>query len=205
KFLGDGVLAFWSAFGGEPEQCELALRACVECQRQVTEIGKRPDRAALPKVSLRLGVATGVVTIGDCGAPPDLNDYTVIGDAANLAARLESANKQFGTAVLMDGTTYAGVNDPGSLPLLRLGRVVVVGQSVPVEVYTLLVDGQSEAWRALVTKGVQAFEQGDYAACGAAFDELDATHGASKLSAPYRQAMADPEDARDGVLRLRAK
>lgn len=205
KFLGDGVLAFWSAFGGEPEQCELALRACLECQRQVTEIGKRPDRASLPRVSLRLGVATGVVTIGDCGAPPDLNDYTVIGDAANLAARLESANKQFGTAVLMDGTTYAGVNNPAELPLLRLGRVVVVGQSIPVEVYTLLVDGQSAEWRAQALAAVQAFEQGDYDACRAAFDAFEQQFGASKLAVPYREAMAHPDDAKDGILRLRAK
>jgi class 3 adenylate cyclase len=103
KFLGDGLLAFWSAFESEPEQGQLAAEACRACQRVVKAIGERPDRQSLPKVSLRLGVATGPVTIGDCGAPPDLNDYTVIGDSANLAARLESANKQFGTAILFCG------------------------------------------------------------------------------------------------------
>lgn len=205
KFLGDGVLAFWSAFGEEPDQCKLALRACVECQRQVKAIGLRPDRASLPTVSLRLGVATGVVTIGDCGSPPELNDYTVIGDAANLAARLESANKQFGTAVLMDGQTRAFVGDAGDLRLVRLGRVVVVGQSVPVEVFTLLVEEPAEGWMAAVGQAVTAFEKSDFAGCAAAFDALEAKFGKSKLSHPYRQAMDDPEDPRDGVLRLRSK
>lgn len=205
KFLGDGVLAFWSAFGGEPQQCELALRACLECQRQVTEIGKRPDRAGLPRVSLRLGVATGVVTIGDCGAPPDLNDYTVIGDAANLAARLESANKQFGTAVLMDGVTFAGVDHPDELPILSLGKVVVVGQSVPVDLYTLILDEVPAGWKEKAERAIQAFGRGDFDASKAAWDDFEASFGAGKLSAPFREAMADASDARDGVLRLRAK
>ncbi len=205
KFLGDGLLAFWSAFGAEPEQCDLALRACVECQRRVREIGRRPDRAGLPPVSLRLGVATGVVTVGDCGAPPDLNDYTVIGDAANLAARLESANKQFGTAVLFDGGTRAGLAHGDDLPILRLGRVVVVGQSVPVDLYTLLVEEPPAGWVEAVTAAVAAFEAGDREACRRALDDLEARFGPSKLVAPYRQALDDPEDLRDGVLRLRAK
>lgn len=205
KFLGDGILAFWSAFGEEPEQCTYAMRACVECQRQVRQIGERPDRAGLPPVSLRLGLATGVVTIGDCGAPPELNDYTVIGDAANLAARLESANKQFGTAVLLDGNTRAGVKDTTGLNLLRLGRVVVVGQSVPVELFTLLVDSPPAGWIEMVTAAVSAFEKGDMATCQAIFDEMETRFGRTKLSEPYRQAMADPEDPRDGILRLRAK
>lgn len=205
KFLGDGLLAFWSAFGVEPEQCELALRACVECQLRVAEIGRRPDRAGLPPVSLRLGVATGVVTIGDCGAPPDLNDYTVIGDAANLAARLESANKQFGTAVLFDGGTFAGIPRPEGLPIMRLGRVVVVGQSVPVDLYTLLVEEPPAGWRGVVEGAVSAFERGDVEACRSAFDDLEARFGTSKLAIPYRQALDDPADPRDGVLRLRAK
>ncbi|MEI6476013.1 MAG: CHASE2 domain-containing protein, partial [Planctomycetota bacterium] len=67
KFLGDGLLAFWSAFEPEPEQGQLAAEACRACQRVVKAIGERPDRQSLPKISLRLGVATGSVTIGDCG------------------------------------------------------------------------------------------------------------------------------------------
>lgn len=205
KFLGDGVLAFWSAFGEEPRQAQLALEACVECQRQVKAIGQRPDRQGLPLVSLRLGLATGVVTIGDCGAPPDLNDYTVIGDAANLSARLESANKQFGTSILMDGNTRHQVTDDTGLHLVRLGRVVVVGQSVPVELFTLLVEPPPEGWLAAVGAAVDAFEKGDFAAARAAWDAVEARWGATKMAVPFRHAMDDPADPRDGVLRLHAK
>lgn len=205
KFLGDGLLAFWSAFGKEPEQGQLAAEAARACQRVVTEIGKRPDRQGLPKVSLRLGIATGTVTIGDCGAPPDLNDYTVIGDSANLAARLESANKQFGTAILFDGRTRELISDAGGLPIVGLGRVVVVGQSHPIDAYTMLVEEPAEGWIEGVGRAVEAFGRADFAACAAAWDEHEARFGTSKVSAPFREAMADEDDLRDGVLRLRAK
>ena len=205
KFLGDGLLAFWSAFGEEPEQGQLAVEACRACQRVVNEITARPDRQGLPPISLRLGVATGVVTIGDCGAPPDLNDYTVIGDSANLAARLESANKQFGTAILFDGNTRALVRDSGGLPIVSLGRVVVVGQSVPIDLYTMLVEDPPDGWVEGVGRAVDAFARADFAGCEAAWQAFEARFGATKIAKPFREAMEDAEDLRDGVLRLHAK
>jgi CHASE2 domain-containing sensor protein len=205
KFLGDGILAFWSAFGEEPEQGQLAVEACAACQRAVQEIGRRPDRQELPPVSLRLGVATGVVTIGDCGAPPDLNDYTVIGDSANLAARLESANKQFGTAILFDGNTRDLIRDAGGLPIVPLGKVVVVGQSAPIDLFTMLIEDPQPGWIEAVGAAVQAFARADFAACAKAWDALEARYGPSKIAVPFRDAMAYEDDLRDGVLRLRAK
>ncbi len=205
KFLGDGLLAFWSAFGDEPEQGQLAIEACLACQRAVREIGERPDRQGLPPVSLRLGVATGVVTIGDCGAPPDLNDYTVIGDSANLAARLESANKQFGTPILFDGATRELIRDPRGVTIVPLGRVVVVGQSVPIEVFTMAVDEPAPGWTEAIAEAVEAFAPPDIAPCEAAWARLEAAHGPSSIAKPFREAMADSADQRDGVLRLRAK
>ncbi len=205
KFLGDGLLAFWSAFEPEPEQGQLAAEACRACQRVVKSIGERPDRQSLPKVSLRLGVATGPVTIGDCGAPPDLNDYTVIGDSANLAARLESANKQFGTAILFCGNTRALIRDSGGLAIVSLGRVVVVGQSIPIDLFTMLVEDPQVGWIESVDRAVQAFARADFPACAAAWDAHEQAFGVTKLTVPFRDALADPADKRDGVLRLRAK
>ncbi|RLS46029.1 MAG: CHASE2 domain-containing protein [Planctomycetota bacterium] len=205
KFLGDGLLAFWSAFEPEPEQGQLAAEACRACQRVVKAIGERPDRQSLPKISLRLGVATGSVTIGDCGAPPDLNDYTVIGDSANLAARLESANKQFGTAILFCGTTRALIHDSGGLPIVSLGRVVVVGQSVPIDLFTMLVEDPQAGWIESVGRAVEAFAKADFAACATAWDAHEQAFGVTKITVPFREALADPADKRDGVLRLRAK
>ena len=204
KFLGDGLLAFWSAFEPEPRQREYAVRAAIECQRLVREIGQRPDRAGLPPISLRLGIATGEVVIGDCGAPPDLNDYTVIGDSVNLAARLESANKQFGTSVLIDGRTAEGAK-VANLPLCHLGKVVVVGQTHPVEVCEVCLDADPAERIRLTEAAVRCFARADFDAARAGFQALEARFGKSKTAATFVEAMDRPDDLRDGVLRLRAK
>jgi len=204
KFLGDGLLAFWSAFVPEPRQRELAIASAIACQRLVKEIGERPDRAGLPPITLRLGIATGMVVIGDCGAPPDLNDYTVIGDSVNLAARLESANKQFGTSILIDGTTAVAARSSG-LPVCSLGRVVVVGQSVPIDLHEVCIDADPMERIRMTEEAVQAFACGDFTAARDAFGALEGRCGKSKTAIAFREAMDDPNDRRDGVLRLRAK
>lgn len=206
KFLGDGLLAFWSAFGEEPRQRRLAVEAALQCQRAVAALGQDPEFRGRPPIRLRLGIATGEVVVGDCGAPPELNDYTVIGDAVNLSSRLESANKQFGTPILMDGTTAAGViGTPGAPVLLRLGRVVVVGQSVPVELFTVLDGTMSEAMRAALESAVEAFESGDRAKATQAWRDFAAKFDRSSLAKPFLQALEDAEEPMDGILRLRAK
>ncbi|MBM4113361.1 MAG: adenylate/guanylate cyclase domain-containing protein, partial [Phycisphaerae bacterium] len=165
KFLGDGLLAFWSAFEVEPDQRRLAAEAALACQDAVTTLGDDPEFRDRPPIRLRLGIATGDVVVGDCGAPPELNDYTVIGDAVNLASRLESANKQFGTRILMDGNTAAGVSNAAGAPrLLALGPVIVVGQSVPVELFTVLNGKEPEGWEQAISGAVARFRAGDRAA-----------------------------------------
>ncbi|MSR33431.1 MAG: CHASE2 domain-containing protein [Phycisphaerales bacterium] len=205
KFLGDGILAFWSAFGEEPEQGRLSIEAALACQKIVTEIGKRPDRQGLPIISLRLGMATGKVVIGDCGAPPDLNDYTMIGDSGNLAARLESANKQFGSAILIDGRT-AELSKESGLALLSLGRVVVVGQTIPIDLYEVCLEDDPTARIEATEAMVRLFTACQFDECRASLANLLKTlPGSKKLVHAFMDALDNPEDLRDGVLRLRAK
>ena len=205
KFLGDGILAFWSAFGEEPEQGRLSIEAALACQKAVNEIGKRPDRQGLPLVSLRLGMATGKVVIGDCGAPPDLNDYTMIGDSGNLAARLESANKQFGSSILIDGRTAELAKDSG-LALLSLGRVVVVGQTIPIDLFEVCLEDDPTPRITATESMVRLFTARKFDECRASLANLQKTlPGSKKLVHAFMDALDNPEDLRDGVLRLRAK
>ncbi|MCE9618815.1 MAG: adenylate/guanylate cyclase domain-containing protein [Planctomycetes bacterium] len=205
KFLGDGILAFWSAFAEEPEQGRLAVEAALACQKVVKEIGQQPDRQGLPTISLRLGMATGKVVIGDCGAPPDLNDYTMIGDSANLAARLESANKQFGSAILIDGRTAELAKESG-LALLSLGKVVVVGQSVPIQLYEVCLEEHPEERMAQTEAMVKLFGEGKFEECRKSLADIEKSiPGSKKLVHAFLDAIDNPEDLRDGVLRLRAK
>ena len=211
KFLGDGFMAFWSAFGTEPEQERLAAESAAACQAAVEELGAKVEPGA-PRISLRIGIATGVAVVGDCGAPPRINDYTAIGDVVNLSARLESANKQFGTKVLMDGATRAGIDriaarTPGaSMPRMRcLGQVVVVGQSRPIDLYEVVDASAQDDWIADTERAVRAFRERDLARSRSLWQEFESRWGASKLSQAYIAAIDAGDGAEDGVLRLRAK
>lgn len=211
KFLGDGFMAFWSAFGTEPEQERLAAESAAACQAAVEELGAKVEPGA-PRISLRIGIATGVAVVGDCGAPPRLNDYTAIGDVVNLSARLESANKQFGTRVLMDGATRAGIDriaarTPGaSVPRMRyLGQVVVVGQSRPIDLYEVVDASAEGAWIEDTERAVRAFRERDLRQSKTLWQAFESRWGQSKLSQAYLAAIDAGDGADDGVLRLRAK
>jgi class 3 adenylate cyclase len=213
KYLGDGVMAFWSAFRPDPEQATRACRAALATLRALAEV---VDRA---RVSARIGLASGRVIVGDCGAPPRLHDYTAIGDAINLASRLESANKQFGTAILVDGRTREQSAD-AELRFRPCGRVVVVGQSTPVDLFELAPPEMPAAQIELTARAVEAFRAAR-ASDGEAslrrrleesrdlFRRLDSEFGPSRLARVYvdaiEGALARPALEFDGVLHLTAK
>jgi class 3 adenylate cyclase len=202
KFLGDGLMAFWSAFAVDPDQARKACQAALNCQNAVVLLNDDPEYEDIPRLGLRLGIATGEVVVGDCGAPPALNDYTVIGDAVNLAARLESANKQFGTRILVNGRTRELLGDAEIL-VRPLGRIVVVGQSTPVEIFEVMPPETSPELIELSEKAASAFEAGKVEETRAVLEQLDARFGASPITELYREAM--DEDDFDGVLHLREK
>jgi len=165
KFLGDGIMAIWGAFELGAPHAERACLAALGCRRKLEQLNESPDLEGLPKLSMRIGIATGVVTLGDCGAPPDLRDYTVIGDTANLAARLESANKQFGTRILINGRTKELL--PDSILTRPLGVATVVGQKTPAEIHEVVaLAGEATDDQKLrietTTKAVEAYRSGDF-------------------------------------------
>ncbi len=227
KFLGDGVMAFWSAFTPDRDQAAKACRAAIGCQRIVHELNGRAEHRNLPKLGVRLGIATGRVIVGDCGAPPALNDYTVIGNAVNLAARLESANKQLATSILIDGRTHEltrqhddhGGADP--LRFCRLGRISVVGQQHAVDVHQLVsshagaddLDNDERIHR--LHEAVAAFEAGRADECRAQWAAYESRFGAHPLAHFHElmlreqsqsQSQSGPdESAGPGVIRLSEK
>jgi class 3 adenylate cyclase len=201
KYLGDGLMAFWSAFRPDAEQAGRACRAALEVMEELART------TAGEPIHARIGIATGRVIVGDCGAPPLLHDFTAIGDAINLAARLESANKQFGTRILVDGRTREQAGDAG-LRFRPLARVVVVGQSVAVELHELVPAAMSEREIELTAAAVAAWQAGDAAACAARFGELRREFGATKLERVYLDDLSEEAGAAEPgarVLHLKAK
>jgi class 3 adenylate cyclase len=110
KFVGDSVMAFWGPPFVKPE--EHAVLACRAAQAQVGALDalrrELPNitglRRDLPAIDLCIGICTGEVVVGNIGSD-NTRSYTVIGDTANLAARLERANRVYGTQILIGETT----------------------------------------------------------------------------------------------------
>jgi len=212
KFLGDGIMAVWGAFSHEVPHAERACRAALACMRRLDRLLTEPDLANLPRLSMRIGIATGVAIVGDCGAPPDLQDYTAIGNPVNLAARLESANKQFGTKILVNGRTRELL--PAGFVTRPLGLVTVAGQDTPAEIHELLAtdaDGTA-AQRALVAttaEAVELFRSRRLTEAREAWRSLAADPSQAKLARFYltaiEQHLAHADEAFDGVLHLDAK
>lgn len=134
KYEGDAIIAFWNAPLDVPDHAVRACRAAIRCQRELAGHRAELRERCGQDLSMRVGLNTGPVVVGNLGSRQRF-DYTILGDAANLASRLEGVNKVFGTGILASEAT---VRAAGEAILAReLGRVKVVGRKEPVTVYEL--------------------------------------------------------------------
>ncbi len=135
KYLGDSLMAFWGA-PLEVENKELhACKTAILMQKKMDELRKTFSTKAAQKVRTRIGINSADVVVGNIGGAERF-DYTVMGDGVNLASRLESANKAYGTTVMVSETTFAKVKD--EILVRVIDNVVVVGKTEPITVYELL-------------------------------------------------------------------
>ncbi len=140
KYIGDALMAFWGPpFTDGTEHARLACAAALEQIIKLEEFRQMlPDimglRKGLPAINIRMGLATGDVTVGNIGSEFS-KGYTVIGDTVNLASRLETVNKQYGTRVLISEETWKIAKD--SIEARELDSIRVVGKSEPVRVFEL--------------------------------------------------------------------
>ncbi|GAB4517223.1 MAG: hypothetical protein Tsb0013_21550 [Phycisphaerales bacterium] len=129
KYLGDGIMAFWGAPLENPDHASAACRAGLEMLERLDAMNERGLFAECGPAAIRVGIATGTVSVGDFGNPPLRSAYTVIGDSVNLSARLESANKQLGTTICINERCAQLVGD--AFLTRAVGPLVVVGKSLP--------------------------------------------------------------------------
>ncbi len=134
QMIGDGLMAIFGAPLPLPDAPLAAARAALDMVQMVEQFSA--EREALGKAPVRIGVgiATGEMIAGYTGTQARAT-YTCIGDAVNLAARLEAHTKEAGRGVLLDDATRVALGD--RLPLQALGPVLFKGKSGPVEVFSL--------------------------------------------------------------------
>lgn len=139
KFIGDSVMAFWGAPDAQPDAAERACRAALAIADGIRAENERRRSAGQAPLGIRIGIHTGIATVGNIGSPGRIN-YTIIGDTVNVGARLEQLGKTLfpegsETAILISGTTAAGLGpdfDPKPA-----GKHRVKGRAGEVEVFRL--------------------------------------------------------------------
>ena len=108
KYIGDGIMAIFGAPDDQPDHAERAVEAAVEMVRRARELAPEWGRRDFPGLRIGVGVATGPALVGLVGGRRRL-DYTAIGETVNAAARIESANKELGSEILIAARTRHGV------------------------------------------------------------------------------------------------
>ena len=138
KFVGDMVMALFGAPVDDPDHADHAVATAVEMVRALEVLNARWVQEGRPALGIGIGVNSGEMIAGNIGSA-SIRSYTVIGDAVNLGARLESLNKEHGTTIIISAATAAQLKTPP--PMRPLGSVVVKGKSVSVDIFEVLVDG----------------------------------------------------------------
>jgi len=131
KYIGDAIMAFWGAPLKDANHAEHALRSAMVMQRQLDEIAPDFIKRGWPKLAIGVGLNCGPMNVGDMGSA-FRRAYTVMGDAVNLASRLESLTKEYGVGILVSENIVAAVPD---VVYRELDRVRVKGKLEPVTIY----------------------------------------------------------------------
>jgi adenylate cyclase len=134
KYIGDAVMAVFGVPAALPDHALAACRAALEARQALARINTRYAAIGV-ELEVRIGLNTGEMIVGNLGSSRKKN-YTVMGDAVNLASRLEGANKEFGTNILLGETTARAV--AGRMATRPLTRLRVKGKLVAVEVHELV-------------------------------------------------------------------
>jgi len=134
KYIGDSIMAFWGAPNPLDNHALLACESALICKDLTFSLSHQWEREGKPKFNTRVGINTAEVIVGNMGYEKRFN-YTTIGDGVNLASRLESINKFYGTEIIVSGNTHAQVEN--QFEFRKLDKIAVKGKSKPVEIFEL--------------------------------------------------------------------
>jgi adenylate cyclase len=156
KFIGDAIMAVFGIPVNHNDDEDRAVRTAIAMIRELQEWNiKRAEEGKMP-VDIGVGLNTDAVVSGNIGSQKRM-DFTIIGDGVNLAARLESACKQYGAHILISEFTYAKLKD--TYRIREVDYVVVKGKTEPVAIYEVL-DYHNEQTFPNIVEVVSLFKNG---------------------------------------------
>jgi adenylate cyclase len=135
KYIGDSVMVLWNAPHLQPDHVARACRAALAAKAASDALNAQFEAEGLPPFLVRLGIHSGVAVVGNVGSTERMN-YTALGNAVNLAARLEGLNKEYGTTILVSEAVQARVAD--RFRFRPLASVVAKGMTRETFVYELV-------------------------------------------------------------------
>jgi len=135
KFIGDAIMAVWGTPISSGNDTENAINASLLMRKELMAFNKDRGGPRKPIIKIGCGINSGPVLAGQIGSE-DRMEYTVIGDAVNLASRIESLNKPFGTDVLISEDSYALVKDIFAVE--KMQTIKVKGKEAPQQIYAVL-------------------------------------------------------------------
>ncbi|MBN2876016.1 MAG: adenylate/guanylate cyclase domain-containing protein, partial [Spirochaetales bacterium] len=176
KYEGDAIISFFGAPVGYPDHAAKACRSALLMKRKEAELNERfiADGLAPTPLLTRIGLNTGDMVVGNMGTERKM-DYTIMGNAVNLAARLEGVNKQYGSWILMTGDTRKEAGD--EFVARRLDSVRVVGINTPVQLWELVdfkadVSDETVAFLGRFDEARDEFEGRDWKKAMSSFNAL---------------------------------
>ncbi|NPU85868.1 MAG: adenylate/guanylate cyclase domain-containing protein [Syntrophaceae bacterium] len=181
KYEGDAIIAFWNAPLEQPDHAVRCVRAALRCQAKLAEMRPGFKKSMGKDLRMRIGINSGFAVVGNMGSSTRF-DYTMIGDAVNLAARLEGINKQFGTYTMISQTTNEEM--AGAFPVREISRVAVVGRREPVVVYEPYLPGapdeRKQSLPARFSEALALFYKGEFESAKAGFSSLEQDDAVSR-------------------------
>jgi adenylate cyclase len=199
KFIGDSVMAFWNAPEPVPGHGALACRAALACREALAGLYASPEWGGVPGFETRFGLHHCIASVGHFGSPERFN-YTAIGDGINLASRLESLNKHYGTSIIVSAALRAAAG-PGFL-IRHLDRVAVKGKTQSLDIYELIGESAAPApaYLAIYEQALDAWFQRDFTRALALAEIHPSDAPSAFLAARCRLFIAAPPPADwDGV------
>lgn len=200
KYEGDAIIAFWNAPLPQADHAIRAVRAAIECQHRLAELNPTFNAQVGTDLTQRIGINSGPVVVGNMGSRQRFN-YTFLGDAGNLASRLEGINKQFGTSILISEATRRQLD--GSMAARELGLVRVVGRREPVRVFEPLLPNQANERKDLLfsfASALASFYAGDIPAALKTFESMEPSDPpAAAYARRCREIANRPMDKWDGI------
>ena len=135
KFMGDCIMAFWNAPIANPKHRQMAIKSAIEMQKELIKLNKKLIAEGLPEINIGIGINSGEALVGNMGSEQRF-DYSVIGDAVNLASRLESSSKTLGKTLVIGEGTRETIED--HFKFKYIDSITVKGKTEKIKVYTIL-------------------------------------------------------------------